>query len=326
MRYAVLTALAACSSPEEAGPTDGGPVSDASSWIDAGGCYDRGDGEAVVSGAFARSMAAAFCCHAARCCAAESLPFEVDRCRTNLEARLGASVSFLLTSPGITYDGVQARACVDAYERIAQTCGAQGDDRAPVCMDAFRGTIAVGEPCPADEMTCVTRRCGPSPSGARVCTDAPTFNTPGRLGDLCAGTCTRYEWQRAGTCDGSPATPGGGCYTNDGLFCSSSGVCAALPPLGEPCEANSPCEAGAYCENGACVAQRTSGPCNHLAVRNDQCAASAYCNPAKQQCEPRRKRGEPCSGDLECPFGDRCAGTCRPRTVANRASCEGQPF
>jgi hypothetical protein len=265
-----------------------------------------------------RLLADALCSNIGPCCQEGGFAFDPEQCRAAAESELHQNID-AYASLNVAYDAVAARGCVDAYTQTIRACVDTGQTNNG-CRTVFLGTLAEGAVC-TQSAECISGGCTDiAGAGMRQCTKSGTGSiVHGKLGEPCNATCTSSG--SSTSCFSTVGGSGGGCYTNDGLYCAATSVCAAMPTLGQTCTANSPCAGEAFCENGVCAAQRTSGSC---ASTSSACAPSVYCDATTRECVPRKASGATCTVEGECQTTDRCiSGRCGRRTIATQKLCNG---
>jgi hypothetical protein len=266
-----------------------------------------------------RAMADALCNTIGPCCARAGLPHDAAKCLIEAEKRLAFGIA-QNRKAGIFYDGVAARACVDAYVSAGRTCGDNSEiDRA--CRKVFTGALGMGETC-GDSRECTPGGYCQRTAGASTgqCVNGALLH--GKVGGACGESCTRFDAQEVTACSGLSTSVSTQCYSNDGLYCNDAHVCAPVPTLDQPCVSGAKCGGNTFCDTtvNVCAAKRTSGSCGDF---NDACATEATCNPGTRQCELRKVSGAACSGLFdECQTTDACIqGNCQPRTIASPLTC-----
>jgi hypothetical protein len=270
----------------------------------------------------ARLLADALCNNIGPCCAEAGFPFDSAQCHATAETGLRSEIDRSRTA-NVTYNASAARTCLDAYTATIKACH---DEReiGSACKNVFTGTLQPGQTCTSEAECAPGASCRPTgDGGASQCAGSTLVR--GKLGDGCNATCTD-DGSGGGSCSASGSSTGGPvgqatCYTNDGLYCDDTHICATMPAQNQPCTTNTICAGEAYCDNGLCAAKHTSGSCGQL---NDGCASTAYCDTATQQCQLRKSTGAVCTISNECPTTDTCNNaTCRTRTIASASACRG---
>ena len=298
---------------------------------DAGGAGGGGGSGAPDSGLgpialedFPARFAEALCNNIGPCCQEEGHPHDATICYTTAEAPIRREVMRVQTE-GRPYNPAAARSCVDTIAFLARSCYHDGVSNLfeDACNPVFREYLPEGSPCQFAEQCASGGGCGSLDGGPKTCAGR-IGPKRAKAGDSCVTTCMRSATLGGIDCTmpGPGAPPSGDqCYVEDGLFCESSTyVCTPTPLLGQACM-GSPCRGDAYCESGACVPKRTSGPCSDW---GESCASTAFCDYNTWQCQPRKARGESCSGSFQCAPIDLCNMTCRRRTIASPDSCMGE--
>jgi hypothetical protein len=222
------------------------------------------------------------------CCTSSGFAFNQTACDAFF--RGGASANPLC--PNGTYDPVAAGECLQAYETAYAACQKDPPASSPAvsaCSRVCTGTVPIGAPCTKSQ------ECAPSVDGRVECSYPPpqlcVLYRRGKAGDPCGTTCTSGVGSigcsagvvsAPGPDAGVVATSNTECFTNDGLFCPSTGspTCQPLAPLGGACSGSNACPAGAYCAAGTCQPQKAAGAaCTWF----DQCAGT--CNLTTKLCE-----------------------------------------
>lgn len=180
----------------------------------------------------------------------------------------------------ITYDGAQARACLNA---MMASCSLEGP-KPEACDKAFVGKIADGKPCDTKGL----------------CTSAYCNKKPGEACGVCAAR----------------VAAGGDCQMDDdcatGLTCADN-KCVALGSVavGGKCNADRACTAGNFCKDegnsGVCTAKiDKDGACD---LKSGGCKDGLVCSGdvatmmASAKCVAPHKAGEAC-GNPYPPSGD----------------------
>ena len=134
----------------------------------------------------------------------------------------------------------------------------------------------------------------------------------------------------AGSCSYSTTVPDTGpvtatvsCWTDDGVYCASDGICAAVPAIGQACAFGQYCGKDAHCKNGLCADDQATGPCQS----SDDCLAPSYCDysadASSGQCAPLKANGATCRMASECAGGQCLSFVCRTWSVATPEVCAG---
>lgn len=282
---------------------------------------------AVQYGDFSVQLAQAFCGGISGCCVAGGFATDTASCVTTFITLFDAQLATRQASANVAYSSVMAGTCVAAYRKAALDCynPDAAMDASEVCSNVFVGTIALGGACATSEecladaaqnVRCVTGVCSVASTLVPVA-DGPR----GKLGGICGATCESYASGRA-TCISRPrrdaATPPVSCWVDDGLACSS-GLCVAIPTLGQPCSDVSRCATDSYCDGTNCVPQIATGSCSIY----DACQSSSYCDTTTYQCTPLKPDGATCISSTECSGGDCLEERCRVWSLANSAICSG---
>ena len=204
----------------------------------------------------------------------------------------------------IVYDGVAADACLTL---AALHCDdLDFVDGPPVCHNVFKGLAFQGAKCNMN-VECVSDFCF---FGTDGCPGMCKNRKP--LGALCTDNdkCVAGAVCFGGQCVADlPKGAGAGCNPltcQDGLFCNSADICAALGKLGGACEIVGSCEAGLHCiDNG------TGGVCKPMPKKGEACSPNPWADASTQ-----------CAAGLVC-FNDGISadvGTCMDK-VAIGGSC-----
>jgi hypothetical protein len=279
------------------------------------------------AGTFAAAFASTFCDSLAGCC--RQAGFDPSPCLATVQPQVTAIFTLRATDPKIQFDEAAGASCINAYRTALTTCTDsklwyQVDD---FCIPVFRGTVPAGGSCTEDYQCAVEGTRRPDCS-AGVCIPGypDAANAPhGVMGDPCIATC-----QNAGGCSYStqvsataPVTATAACWTDDGVYCSPDGICAATPALGQTCAYSAYCGKDAHCKNGNCAADFATGACQS----NDECLAPSYCDysadAASGQCAPLKPNGAKCRGSSECAGGQCYQFACRTWTMADPELCAG---
>jgi hypothetical protein len=193
--------------------------------------------------------------------------------------------------------------------------------RVKPCLDSIRAEARDARFCerPADTITCaaVFKKAG-QPAGQPCRTSADCANGPDSDG-LCVGSGdqARCRLLRRGAkgeaCVGTrgngktdelvapPATATALCFLADGIYCDAA--------------------------TKTCVARGTPGANCTFAI--GACVDAAYCPRQRNQCTPRKARGELCADSDECTTGNQCANDgsgearCRPFAKAGESCPRG---
>jgi hypothetical protein len=256
-------------------------------WSCAGSSTGGGDGGTgpVTEGDFVQKAADAICGNLVGCCAAEGIPYDRAGCEAFVVAELE-----LEPSPNKTWDSVEAGKCIDWFARIASSCHEAENNDGP-CQHVYRGTLPEGAAC-EDSVECADIRGSVADCMFDDVTLAGTCGpvieaTRGRGGDACSRTCGIGNCYVFGADAGVPV-----CYLEDGLFCSSLGICVRAPVVGEPCD-------------------------------EFYCARGAYCS-SEVICRALEPDGVPCESSEECA-GRNCDDfVCGQGTIASTDLCSGR--
>lgn len=306
------------------------------SWACVVGCDGKettSDGHvtgSVENGEFVTQYAASFCQGISGCCAASAIAFDLKSCESSLSAQANAALAGRLADPKIAFDADAATRCINAVHDATAACTDQDLFRTvdEPCNQVFRGTVTLGNAC-SDNMQCANAdgqrvRCTQGVCSVEAGLTSMGDGPHAKLGERCAGTCTGTDggWSCAGigSSTSNSASVEASCWTNEGLYCGSAGLCAAIPNVGEACASPNYCPAGAYCSNKTCVAQVSSGSC---ASDSSACNDSSYCEVNTKQCTPKKRDGDTCDQDSECLGGECYGDRCRVWSIATPASCAG---
>lgn len=311
-----LSALAACSSGGGGSATTDVP----------GAVLSRED--------YAQRLAEWLCDDLVACCSGSGASVDRASC---VEVKRKAELHRLASeeSHGVrVFDGAVAAECVAALADTPATCGAER--RVLRCFQTYDGVAALGDPCTtkfecrgmaSGDVACVQGRCTERLSVGEQCENRT--DDPGGCG-VCRGDarcrqsasdgnsyCYPYAHKRGVAGDPCvkdrdvyPVPPNqlpdqsvvfADCNLNDGLTCSSEGVCTPLGGLGAPCVQGFDCAEGLRCADGACAPGLAAGePCKDLRV----CADGLYCLWTDTVCTDR----DPVT--QECLAEDVLAGVC----------------
>jgi hypothetical protein len=227
-----------------------------------------GDSTAENADEFSIRSAKAVCDNIGDCCVEAGFAFDAARCKAVFQAFVDATLVGRAQAAGAKYDSQAGAECLDWLTAQAQACDLR--DELKPCERAFVGMKATGTAC---------RRgleCAPVADSDVECTFGDTGTdlfctaTPhGKLGSVCSSTCTDLI-------DGSECTGNGGdganCWTNDGLYCGTSGECQLTSAIGEACSGKG-CVDEAFCnQNQVCVADKPDGAaCTTNAECTERC-------------------------------------------------------
>lgn len=277
--------------------------------VSCGGSTSPGGGAGTISEQdFPSALARTLCKNLARCCQTSGYTYDESACEAALVA------DYKQPLPGMKYNAQAAGACLQEFAQVASSCKTDPTIEQAVnaiCDPVFAGTLQAGQSCQSDS------QCAAGPNGERgACNYAPNSNSGvcvllarGKAGDVCSDTCTGHA-DGSFSCSGTSQPPSGSataCYTNDNLYCSSSGTCAARLSAGQPCSSSGACASGTYCDfsSGQCAALvSVGGKCSS----DEDCVASAFCNMTTGQCEARHPDSASCAGASEC-LSDHCVKT-----------------
>jgi hypothetical protein len=243
------------------------------------------------------------------CCTALGIPLTVAQCQTTL---LGVSTSYETADPAnYTYDPVAAGTCLaTAQEAIpASGCNTDAMGTDPLCNNVFTGLLAPGQPC-TDDIEC-RQAVGEDVACEAVTTGAVNvcvLRLRVTAGQPCYWTCTE---QAGGLRLCSGAGPNktevqGRCFTNDGVYCSSDGLCMPQGKIGDVCSLSQSCGEG-FCDtaSGLCTTRALAGG---ACVGDVGCAEGLYCK--TQLCTPELAPGSPCAITDQCKSGNCTNGLC----------------
>lgn len=249
------------------------------------------------------SMVAAFCAGYGNCCASKGFAFNATVCDANTSGQV--SPATICPAPGV-YDPQAAGNCIAELQATLSTCSSSGSATS-ACDHMCNGNVAPGAACQRYS------DCAQPANGTVSCTLADASSTTtvcvvrtrGKAGDACSETCTATADGNGLGCSmnvtagtASPPTSGANCYTNDGLYCTSSYVCQPLVAVGSSCGNGDICVNGAYCNftTTQCAAKIAVGAsCSGAA----SCVDSAYCTTA-QICASKKAAGAACQNYDEC--------------------------
>jgi hypothetical protein len=239
-------------------------------------------------------------------------------CALSVTSNLGQLQADVATGK-VTYDGAQARACLDSLSAAAAAgnqlfvsswsigvdgCRFSGARERPpaACALAFVGNVAEGGVCFVG-LECASQNCALVHCSTAAC---------------CAGTCAPAESPIGSVAVGGACTSIDQCVPD--AFCGdvpggTGAVCSALQPAGAACPTEVECEAGTVCYGGSttngqlsCVKPPGEGePCTDFTcdLRTD------FCDPTTLKCTPRVAPGAACTpiGDEGCVHYARCDET-----------------
>ena len=213
-----------------------------------------------------------------------------------------------VASGKVIYDGVAARACVDAINSLSscpRNAFSMLDARTAVCNKVLTGTVAVGGACFFRE-ECL---------GGGNC--------------LTTGNCVSSYECCAGTCQTPPVSVpvGGDCSVYDPSVCPAGTSCLTDPTSGKStcrvpvgaggsCSSSPSCAAGLYCDvtlTQTCKPQiATGGTCNPSLGAQDCSGPQDVCDSTTQTCTPPAAVGSPCGGAQPSCVG---YATCDPTSL-----------
>lgn len=303
MGWCALVIIAAIACGDDAGSTGGGMSY-------AGGPVSQAD----LPPTLARSV----CSGLKPCCEQAGLPFNAGTCENTFSSTLSQTLASA-DEKNYSYDPAAAGACLRALEDAGGgvcTDQMQSGTAGVTCDSAFEGKVAPGGACSAD-IECA----GPADADieCRKTTgeEGGTCFVEARVGegDSCFWTCTQMG--NAYSCGGSgsldeKAGERPRCFTNDGLYCSSEGVCTRLAARGGACDSDQGCETGLYCNFESSVCEDLLGEGD--ACTFSGCAEDLYCK--NDVCVSKLSLGTQCM-----TFQDECAGgTCDNGTCVEAGS------
>lgn len=308
---------------------------------------------------YAQRLAEWLCDDLAACC--DGSGQSVDRAAC-VEVKRKAELHRLVSeeSHGVrTFDGAVGAECLAALDETPPACGSER--RVRRCFQTYDGVVALGEACTAKiqcrgsvtgDVACIAGRCTERLPAGEACEEMPDgINSC----DVCRGDarcreaasdgkhycypyarlprgvagdrCTKARDVYAFPPDQSPdqSVVFAACRREDGLTCSSDGVCVPLPAEGDACELFYDCAEGLRCAAGVCVQGQAAGEtCKGVLT----CGAGLYCqwtdytcterDPVTQECLSTHLNsgvcaapsgeGEPCGGYVSCGDGLFCSG------------------
>jgi hypothetical protein len=249
------------------------------------GCGDdkKISGETVAIEEFPSAGEDAICEQEVRC---GQYP-DVETCKTVVFVRLQVMAD--VGSGKVKYDARAAAACLSALGATGCTVSSRTDGLQS-CLDAFRGTVAVGGAC-LQSTECVSRNCNLS-----ACTSA-----------CCEGRC---EAQSAlgQPCADSAAPCAGSTYCKQDLA-TGVGTCVARLSVGQPCNGLDICDLAT-----ACVRDPATGDamCTHLPAEGEPCPRGV-CDNSLDACDATTKL---------CVPRIAIGGSCASGTCVRYASCD----
>lgn len=282
-------------------------------------------GTPVSSNGFAQKFAASFCDAIGPCCMRAGFAYTASSCTQAAQAYLEAAVADALSDPGVSFNESAAGDCIAAYGAAARACTdptvLEGENNP--CRNVFKGTVPVGGHCSKDG-ACVQSDGAYVECDAGVCTSMPDdFLSVGdvhaKLGEACGASCAHDGGSTSCSYVGTPAS-NKGCWEEDGLQCTTQGVCAPVPKLGEACPDYN-CATDAHCDVGTnrCIASTATGPCPSYT----ECLHTSYCDSDTQVCIPLKANGAACNYDSECTSANCEGDVCREWSVARASTCAG---
>ena len=238
-----------------------------------------------------------------------------------------------------SYDGTQARLCVDAV-MASTSCDFSQKTAPAACGKIFVGKGKTGAAC-SDSGACASGLCAKLSNDPLACGSCTAVS---KEGDACAGpdSCSGGLTCESGKCAGAPmpVAAGGDCNQGAcaaGLYCaegSGGQVCTALADKDAACPQNPepttpPCKPGLVCaakfagsgkQQGTCVVRHKLGePCSNISILSFQvdCEDDLMCgwNVPKSSkdkitatCVPRGKLGGACEYTNQCGIDGACVG------------------
>jgi hypothetical protein len=283
-----------------------------------------------------RELQQARCEHLVRC---KLLPDEAS-CLATTRPSVNPSRDAAVAAQKITYDGEQARQCVDAT--ASQGCDlAAHDAHIPpaACGEILRGHVADGDDCSIDA-ECASGTCVPPmacPDTGCCVGKCRATQAPAAAG----GPCNQARDCKAGLVCGAdltchvPGARGDACGSDrecvDGLACLGGatdlpGVCATLPGVGERCPYQRCASENLRCDaaTNLCVAVGLSGA---SCTTSFDCSIYLECDATSHQCREFPRLGMACDGtcidDSFCMLDSSGAtGTC-VALLPNNSLCTG---
>jgi hypothetical protein len=236
-----------------------------------------------------REIQQARCEHLVRC---QLLPDEA-LCLATTRPTPNPSLSAAVAAHKITYDGEQARQCVDATAN--QGCDLAAHDAhipAVACSQMLRGHVADGDSCSIDA-ECASGTC----VLPMECPDT----------GCCVGQCRATQ---------DPAAAGGACNKprdcKAGLVCGANLTCHAPAGDGEACRSDPECKDGLACLGGT---TDMPGTCHPLPQAGERCpfqrcaSENLRCDAATNTCIAVGLPGAPCMSSIECSIYLECDAT-----------------
>lgn len=196
----------------------------------------------------------------------------------------------------LAYAADAAQSCVDAYGKLSCDSTQLTRHELDVCNEVFTGLVKTGSPC-GFSTECESGACAKQSCQMACCLGTCVEPTPEPdIGQPCTFACKGDAYCGADSICHERLPQGAACSDEVcayGLYCrgltsTTSGACAPIPHLGEPCETEC-AELGSVCA-GTCVAAGLLG---------DSCAASAcsfFYECSAQQCVALPTGGMPCTG------------------------------
>jgi hypothetical protein len=284
-------------------------------------------------------VAEAYCAGLAGCCQKSGFSLNQAGCQAAWRAQAAQNQP---APANVSYDPNAAGQCLTGIRALLSACSDIEDETTmAVCNRVFVGTLPTGAACTHSE------ECADPSNGNAYCdlSDATAegvcaaYLPPahGTVGQACSTTCTVEGGGES--CSGtSPSISGAGgasnaspvnvgCYTNDGLYCSTGGTCQKPVQVGGACDSYGACTSTAYCDlqTRLCTAKAAVGAaCSNFMG----CVAEAYCRASV--CEAKKADGQPCTSFEECqgycdlsedPTGGLCTGAGASGIVATSRLC-----
>ena len=241
-------------------------------------------------------------------------------CQASLQMQPGylATLEADIASGKVHYDGIKARSCVEALERLYGGACTQSalaasdtmDDDA--CDQVIVGTAAAGAACFFAEQCAsgLCQRTDPTCSQSRQC---------------CIGACAAKPAPIPVGGDCSAPLPDQACEI--GAVCLSSRCVAQLKVEGAACTATFQCASPLFCDPNTAT---NAGVCRHAAPTGGPCNASVfvpcddlrdYCDPVSGTCKQRIGVGGTCdAAQTTCVGFAQCEATsCVPLLKAGQA-------
>ena len=349
-----LTLAAGCGSSTTTPSADGRVTGDAThARMDAG--LNVAEKEAAER--FYGGLVDAICENILRCCNADELTYIYKKNISDLatcKARIGLTYVTSRASQGrlaavgrLKVQQDKADACLSGLK--AATCVTPSTSssstplpplpRACETRQAFKGLVALGEPCTANHECALDARCSSS-LGAGVCVPLFKDGEPCGFSSECLDELTCTNGKAGPMVCRPPAKEGQscadvGCDPDDpSIFCESqltstdSPACVKRRAVGGNCKGSPHCEPGLFCDltdpkAGRCVEKgKLGGPC--LTRDSAQCETGLFCDsrtdPTKPVCAAKKKENDPCYSYTEC-----LSSSCQAPTAGGANVCTGKP-